>query len=166
MAEDINWEEVYDAFLPRLFYFFCYKVGDPQVAEELTAVTFEKAWKSRGGFRKDRGQVQAWLFGIARHVAGDYLRKPFREVALEEMPEIPEKYSLDEDLQRQLDFQKVSRILSTFSERDRELISLKYGAEMTNREIARMMSLSESNVGTILSRVVAKLRKEWEQDYG
>jgi len=157
---------VYDAFLPRLFYFFCYKVGDPQVAEELTAVTFEKAWRSRRGFCKDRGQVQAWLFGIARHVAGDYLRKPFREVALDEMPELSDNPSLDEDLQRQLDFQKVSRILSTFPERDRELISLKYGAELTNREIAGLAGLSESNVGTILSRVVSKLRKEWEQDHG
>jgi len=166
MAEDINWEEVYDTFLSRLYHFFCYKVGDSQVAEELTAVTFEKAWKSRRGFRQDRGQVQNWVFGIARHVAGDYIRKPFHEVALEEIPEIPESNSLDEDLQRQMDFQIVSKILSTFPERDRELISLKYGAELTNREIARLTGLSESNVGTILSRGVTKLRKEWEQDHG
>jgi RNA polymerase sigma-70 factor (ECF subfamily) len=94
------------------------------------------------------------------------MRKPFHEVALEEIPEIPESHSLDEDLQRRLDFQIVSKILSTFPARDRELISLKYGAELTNREISRLTGLSESNVGTILSRVVAKLRKEWEQDHG
>ena len=40
---------------------------------------------------------------------------------------------------------------------------MKYGAELTNREIAHMTGLSESNVGTILHRVVVKLRMEWEK---
>lgn len=166
MAQDIDWEEVYDIFLPKIFHFFCYKVGDPQVAEELSAITFEKAWTSRRSFRKERGQVQDWLFGIARHVAGDHLRRPFREVSLGEIYEIPDHSCIDEEVHRLLDFQKVARLLSEFPEREKELISLKYGAEMTNREIARLTGLSESNVGTILSRVVAKLRKEWEQDHG
>lgn len=164
--EDLNWVEVYDTCLSRIFHFFCYKVGDPQTAEELTAITFEKAWRSRGSFRKDGGKIHAWLLGIARHVAGDHFRKPSREVALDQAFEIPAASSIDEDLQRRLDFQKVSRILAQFPDRQRELVALKYGAELTNREIARLTGLSESNVGTILHRVVARLRKEWEQEHG
>ena len=161
---DIDWEEVYDAFIPRIFHFFCYKVGDPLTAEELTSATFEKAWASRRNFRKDRGQIQGWLLGIARHVAGDHFRKPSREVALGEGFDIPADYSVDEDLQRRLDYQKVTKILSTFPERQRELVALKYGAELTNREIASITRLSESNVGTILHRVLGRIRNEWEQD--
>jgi RNA polymerase sigma-70 factor, ECF subfamily len=163
---EIDWEGVYTALLSRIFHFFCYKVGDPQLAEELTAITFEKAWASRGSFREDLGQIPAWLLGIARHVAGDHFRKPSREVALDEAFEISAPSSIDEDLQRRLDFQKVSRILSQFPDRERELVALKYGAEVTNREIARLTGLSESNVGTILHRVVGRLRKEWEQEDG
>ncbi len=55
--------------------------------------------------------------------------------------------------------------LNKFPDRERELVALKYGAELTNREIARMTGLSESNVGTILNRVVAKLRNEWEKNH-
>jgi RNA polymerase sigma-70 factor, ECF subfamily len=49
-------------------------------------------------------------------------------------------------------------------EREQELIALKYGADLTNREIARLTGLSETNVGSILYRVVRKLRQRWEQD--
>ncbi len=46
-------------------------------------------------------------------------------------------------------------------QRERELLAFKYGAELTNREIARVTKLSESNVGTILHRAVATLRSRW-----
>jgi len=52
-------------------------------------------------------------------------------------------------------------LLRTLSDRDRELIALKYGAEATNRAIAELTGLSESNVGTILHRVVQTLRRDW-----
>lgn len=162
MSEAIDWDEVYNTFLPRIFHFFCYKVGSPQLAEELTAATFEKAWAGRLNYRSDRGQISAWLLGIARNVAADYFRRPSREVSLEAAFEIPAA-AADEDLQRRLDFQKVTRLLAQFPVRERELVELKYGAELTNREIARLTGLSESNVGTILHRVVTKLRKEWER---
>jgi len=44
------------------------------------------------------------------------------------------------------------------------LISLKYGGGLNNREIASLTGLTESNVGTILHRVVEDLRKQWEDD--
>jgi len=87
-----------------------------------------------------------------------------REVALGEGFDIPADYSVDEDLQRRLDYQNVIKILSAFPERERELVALKYGAELTNREIASITRLSESNVGTILHRVLGRIRNEWEQD--
>jgi RNA polymerase sigma-70 factor (ECF subfamily) len=41
---------------------------------------------------------------------------------------------------------------------------MKYGAELTNRKIAELTGLSETNVGTILYRVVRKLRAQWEEE--
>jgi RNA polymerase sigma-70 factor (ECF subfamily) len=162
--EDIDLEVVYDTFLPRIFHFFCYKVGDSDVAEELTAVTFEKAWASRAKYKKGLGQIDAWILGIARHVAGDHFRKFHQEVRLTDSIEIMAPTLVDEDLQHRQDFQIVFRILSGFPERERELVALKYGAGLTNREISRLTGLSESNVGTILFRVIDKVRKEYGQE--
>lgn len=164
-AKNLDWDEIYEETLPRIFHFFCYKVGDPEIAEELTAITFEKAWYSRNNYRKDLSDVFGWLLGIARHVAGDFFRKPIREVSLENIPEISDYAAMDDDLQRQWDIKRISILLYQLPSREKELIALKYGAELTNREIAKLTGLSESNVGTILYRNVSRLRKEWEQDH-
>jgi RNA polymerase sigma-70 factor (ECF subfamily) len=164
-AAEIDWQNVYSASLPKIFHYFCYKVGNPSVAEDLTAHTFEKAWKSRNNFKKDLGEVQHWLLGIAQHVAIDHFRKRSREISFDDLPERSLTSSFEEDVQRQLDFQTIMVLLEQHTDRERELIAMKYGAELTNREIARLTGLSESNVGTILNRVINKLRIGWEESH-
>jgi RNA polymerase sigma-70 factor, ECF subfamily len=51
--------------------------------------------------------------------------------------------------------------MARLPERERELLALKFGAGATNRDIARVTGLSESNVGTILHRTVQALRSQW-----
>ena len=55
-------------------------------------------------------------------------------------------------------------MLTSFREREREIFSLKYGAQFTNRSIARMIGITESNVGTILHRIVSRLKEQWEHE--
>jgi RNA polymerase sigma-70 factor (ECF subfamily) len=164
-TEDMDWQSVYADSLPKIFHYFCYKVGDPSLAEDLTATTFEKAWLSRGNFRSDLGQLQSWLMGIARNVAFDHFRKKDREIPLKEGAGQSLMASFDEPLQQKLDFEFIQSILAQFPERERDLIAYKYGAELTNREIAKLTGLSETNVGTILHRVVEKLRTEWKKHH-
>jgi len=57
-------------------------------------------------------------------------------------------------------------MLTQLPVRERELIALKYGGGLTNRVIAKTTGLSESNVGTILHRVVGRLRLQWEDEHG
>jgi RNA polymerase sigma-70 factor (ECF subfamily) len=163
-APGMDWEEIFEVYLPRVFHFFCYREGNADVAEELTAQTFEKAWAHRQQYCRERGEVQAWLLGIARNVASDHFRRPSREVELEEAHNLSTQTALEDDLQRRMDFQKVVHILGRGSQLERDLVALKYGAELTNRQIARLTGLSESNVGTILHRVVSRIRKEWEYE--
>jgi RNA polymerase sigma-70 factor (ECF subfamily) len=61
---------------------------------------------------------------------------------------------------------RLTALLATLPDRDRELLSLKYGAGLTNRAIARITGLSESNVGTIVHRAVQALRAAWPQEIG
>jgi RNA polymerase sigma factor (sigma-70 family) len=56
----------------------------------------------------------------------------------------------------------LSRVLANLPERERELVSLKFGADLNNREISVITRLSESNVGTLLNRVLQKLREQWK----
>jgi len=162
IAENMDWREVYDHLLPRLFHYFFYKIGDQFLAEELTAITFEKAWTSREKYKPDLGAFQFWLFGIAQKVAADHFRKNKNEIPLDAVNP-PSSQKVEKEIESKADAERLASILKILPERERSLISLKYGAELNNREIARQTGLSESNVGTILFRAVTKLRKKWEQ---
>lgn len=161
--EAVDWAAVYREQLPRVYNFFRYRLGDDQTAEDLTAMTFEKAWRSRERYRRDLGAFEAWLFGIARRVAADHLRRRRHDVSLEDLADPPDPRALAELVQRQDDLARLGLLLAELPPRERELIALKYGGEMTNRAIAAVTGLSESNVGTIVHRAVGKLRDKWEE---
>jgi RNA polymerase sigma-70 factor (ECF subfamily) len=162
LAEEIDWEATYKEYLPRVYNFFRYRLGDRTLAEDLTSLTFEKAWRERGRFRRDLSAFSTWLFTIARNVATDHFRRKGRNISLEAIRERADPISLEETVQRNHDFARLNALLSQFTVRERELVALKYGAGLNNREIARLTRLSESNVGVILHRVVERLRFEME----
>lgn len=160
--DDVNWDEVYAEQLPRVLNFFRYRCGNPADAEDLTSITFEKAWRGRDRYRRDKGAFSTWLFTIARNAAVDHYRARTPLVPLDEAVAVAAGSATPEDESAlRSDAARLTALLSTLTDRDRELIALKYGAEMTNREIARATGLSESNVGTILYRAVQTLRERW-----
>jgi RNA polymerase sigma-70 factor (ECF subfamily) len=165
LAEEIDWGAAYQEYLPRVYNFFWYRLSDESLAEDLTAATFEKAWRGRGRFRRDLSAFSTWLFTIARNVAADHFRRRGPEIPLEAVREQPDPASLEETVQRDQDFAQLSSILSQLPARECELIAFKYGAGLNNREIARLTRLSESNVGTILNRTIEKLRMQMEVDH-
>jgi RNA polymerase sigma-70 factor (ECF subfamily) len=152
---------LYKAELPRIYNFFRYRVGDGSVAEDLTSATFEKAWGARERYRRDLGAFSTWLFTIARNVATDHFRRSGREVSLDAVSERPGGGDPEADAIRRSDFERLSSLLAELPERERELLALKYGAGLTNREIARVTGLTESNVGTLAHRTVKTLRARW-----
>jgi len=160
-VEDINWDSVVNNELPRLHNYFRYRLGDESVAEELTSTVLEKAWLKRHRYRKDRASFSTWLFAIAQNEVVGYLRK--RQISLPiSMAETATGETAEYGLEQSQDIQHLSRLLADLPARERELISLKFGADLNNREISAITGLSESNVGTILNRVMQKLREQWK----
>ena len=162
VAAEPDWEQVYAEQLPLVLNFFRYRLGDAADAEDLTARTFEKAWRSRHGYRRDVAGFATWLLTIARNVAIDHLRERRRDEPLDVAAGVP---SVDDTPEQQAlqhsEAQRLAALLAALPAQPRELIAMKYGAEMTNRAIAQATGLSESNVGTILHRAVHTLRNKW-----
>jgi RNA polymerase sigma-70 factor, ECF subfamily len=164
MATPTDWEALYARELPRVYNFFRYRVGEGAMAEDLTAATFEKAWRARDRYRHDLGAFSTWLFTIARRVAVDHFRRRRPDVPLESVQSQAGEHSTEDAVQRRRDFARLAALLAELPARERELVALKYGADLNNREVARLTGLSESNVGTLLHRTVHKLRRAWEAD--
>jgi RNA polymerase sigma-70 factor (ECF subfamily) len=163
-ATSADWEALYARELPRVYNFFRYRVGDGALAEDLTAATFEKAWRARDRYRRDLGAFSTWLFTIARRVAVDHFRRARPEVPLEAARRQAGEASPEDAAAQRRDAARQARLLAELPAAERELVALKYGAGLTNREVARLTGLSETNVGTRLHRMVLKLRRAWEAD--
>ncbi len=161
----VDWEAAYQADLPRLYNFFRYRVGDDRVAEDLTAETFEKAWRNRQRYQHNLATFSTWLFTIAKHVAVDHFRKQPGEVPLDRELNAATDETLDGLIQQRSDYERLSILLARLNGPRRELVALKYGAGLTNRSIASVSGITESNVGTILYRITQQLRAAWEEDH-
>lgn len=158
--------ELYEEYLPKVFRYVQYRVSNIELTEDLTSTVFEKALTNFSRYSKDRAKFSTWLFSIARNVVIDHYRVQGRRgtVSLEEAADISsDGLSPDEELDRKEELTKLRVSLSGLSSEEQEIISLKFGSELNNRQIARMLGLSESNVGTKLYRAVRKLRDSFQE---
>lgn len=163
-AREADWDALYADQLPRVYNYFRYRVGSGPVAEDLTSLTFEKAWTARHRYRRDLAAFSTWLMTIARNAATDYYRRRRDHAPLEAAEHVASGDDPHRSLERLEDFERLQRLLNSLPERDQELVSLKYGAGLTNRVIAKQLQLTETNVGTLLHRVVLKLRADWDEE--
>lgn len=162
-AREADWDALYTALLPRVHDFFRYRVGPGPEAEDLTAVTFQKAWQARARYRRDKGAFTTWLFTIARNVAVDHFRSRRTLAPLDAAMHVAGGPEADAAAERGSDVDRLGRLLAELPDREREIVALKYGGGYEHRDIARLMGLTESNVGTILHRTVVALRSRWQE---
>ena len=122
---------------------------------------FEKALMGFSSYRSEKASFSTWLLSIARHVVVDHYRVSGKRqtIPLKETANMSsENTSPEEEAVRREELQKLQICLAGLRQQEQEIISLKFGAELTNRQIAKMLELSESNVGTTLYRAVRKLK--------
>lgn len=160
-AAALDWAAVYEVEMPRVLNFFRYRVREHAVAEDLTAQTFEKAWTRRERY-EEQGKFSAWLMTIARNVATDHYRTSRPHLPIDAAAGRADGLSPEAQMEAKERRERLSRMLSGLPERQQEIVALKYGAELSNGEIARLVGTSESNVGTILHRTIVDLRGRWE----
>jgi RNA polymerase sigma-70 factor (ECF subfamily) len=135
-------------------------LGDRSAAEDVTALAFERLFRSRSRLDPRRGTARAWLFAIARNAALDELRRRRRRSRLEpdlELPGTEDPAEALEDIERRA---AVRDALLALPPRDREIVLLKFHGQLSNSELARALGISESNAGTRLYRALTRLREE------
>lgn len=154
-----DFEALYRSSRDDLYAYAASLLRDRAAAEDVTAQAFERAYRRRRTFNARRGNARAWLFGIARNAALDELRRRRRQAALDIDPEDANAVTPEEGAEHALTRTTVRAALATLDARERELIGLKFYAGLSNRELARVLGVSESNAGTMLHRTVSKLRK-------
>ncbi len=152
-------EDLYRSERDGLHAYLCGMLGPGASAEDAAQAAFEKAWRRRHLYRPSRGSRRAWLYTIARNTALDELRRRARQAqpGLEEAAaDGPDEGGLPQLAQRRELLDAMRRLPA----RDREILALRYWADLPAGEIAALTGLSASNVTTCAHRALAQLRKE------
>jgi len=150
--------EMYEDNVDRVYAFFGYRLRSREAAEDLTQATFEKAYKAWALFDETLASSGTWLMTIARNTLVDSYRRDRsdREESLDDSDDaaalgVPDEHDLG--LSPELE-----AALGELDDKQRELIALRYGADLTGPEIADLTDLSLDNVHQILSRSLRKMR--------
>jgi RNA polymerase sigma factor (sigma-70 family) len=141
-----------EPLIRRVYAYAAYRVGDGPDAEDITSETFERALRYRKSYDPQKGEPVAWLLGIAKRcIDGSYSNTEF---ATEDL-DAPDPSDLEDETIRRLN---VSRAVATLDERDRELVALRYGADMTARQIAELLGARTNAIEVALHRALGRLR--------
>lgn len=156
-----DFKELYEEHLTAVFNFCLYRVGDYALAEDLTADTFERAWRSRRKFDPNKALFTTWLFAIARNRVADRHRWQERHAIVELNGQHADSAPLLEEMAARAEkIQQLNDLVRTLTESQQDLIALKFGAGLTNRAIANLVDKSESAVGSALHRALGKIRQQ------
>jgi RNA polymerase sigma-70 factor, ECF subfamily len=142
-----------DALIRRVSAYVAYRIGDGPDAEDVTSETFERALRYRDSYDGSRAEPIAWLIGIARRCIVDAFAR--REVTIAEPPDVADPKDLEEETVRRL---AVAAAVARLEARDRELIALRYGADMTARQIGEVLEMNTNAVDVALYRALSRLR--------
>jgi len=163
-----DFEELYAKYLPKIYNYVCYRVGDRRAAEDLTAEIFERALTHLHTYQADKGAFSTWLFQIAHNRVANYWRSKKRAPMLCSLEAIPTLVRREKSPEQQLiqdeQVQRLYNHLHQLPDRQRDIIALKFGADLSNKEIARMMRIKANYVGVLLYRAVQKLRQALEEE--
>ena len=153
--------------MPRLYRYLCYQTRDRGVVEEITSRTCEKALSKVHLYDPARGDLRVWMFGIARNELRAYYRSLKQQpdlVPIDQLQEFTFQISSPEqEFQRKETFIQLFHVLGEFPERDRAIIGLRFGAELSLRQIASIMGLSENHVSVLLHRSIDKLKTRMKE---
>jgi RNA polymerase sigma factor (sigma-70 family) len=155
--------ELYHQYLPRILNYMRLRVNNEDLAQDLTAEVFERA-VSRQHTLRQRKAFGAWLFRIARNTVAGYYRRRRPTVPLEQAPDQPAPDPAPPDaVMRREELARLQLALTTLAEREQEIIRLKFGAGLGNKEIGEILHLQAGHVAVILFRALRKLRARLEE---
>ncbi len=157
--------ELYDRYAAKIYNYIYYQVGDPDLAEDLTASVFTKLLDA---IRTDKAwqlSFSAWLYRIAHNLVVDHFRRAEHEKALPLNELITA--AVDDPLssvERTLSSDAVRKAMRNLTAEQQLVILLKFSEELSNQEVAQIMGKTEGAIKSLQYRALAALRRCLETD--
>jgi RNA polymerase sigma-70 factor (ECF subfamily) len=150
---------LYADHAPSLYSFLSYRTGNSVLAEDLLADTFERVLRTRRGYDRRRGSERTWLYAIALNCVRDNARRIGAETrALSRLVPAGGAH-LEPGFAGLEDREALLEALGTLSEREREAVALRFGADLSLADVAAILGEPRSKIETRVYRGLTKLRR-------
>lgn len=155
-------ENLYRSLYGSTYSYIRYRCNDQDLAEELTARVFMRLLETLDTYSRAKGPFKPWFYALTRNVIADHFRRHrirngFLRAARtpdREGPASPEERLISRETNREL-----LQALRLLSDRERDLLGMKFAFDLKYREISEMTGLTESNIGVIVFRAMRRLRE-------
>jgi RNA polymerase sigma-70 factor (ECF subfamily) len=157
---DRDFERLYAEHAQGLFGFLAYRTGDRILAEDLVADTFERVLRSRTRFDPRKGRQKAWVYAIALNLLRDSARRSQTESRALERATVgagPQEAWPHDALDVR---DELKRALAQLSAEERDVVALRFGADLPVKEIATAIGESLTTTEGRLYRALRKLKGE------
>jgi RNA polymerase sigma-70 factor (ECF subfamily) len=145
--------------IERVYAYVAYRVGDGHDAEDITSATLERALRYKDSFDVRKGEPVGWLIGIARREIATHFGDT--DYSIEDVPEMQAPGDLSLDSVNRLDLRKA---VAALEPRDRELVALRYGADLSAKRIAALFDVKTNAIEVALHRALRRLRDRLEPE--
>lgn len=153
---------LYDRYMKPVYRYLVCRVNDVQTAEDLTTQVFLTALERFSQYR-GHGKFAAWLFTIARNKSIDFFRTSRREIPLEDCP-VQKTIGEDQTCAGD-DARHILALIATYLPEERDLLDMRFAAEMSFGEMAQVLHRSENAVKKQVYRLLERIRKELENGH-
>jgi RNA polymerase sigma factor (sigma-70 family) len=147
----VDFERLFEDHFDAIYGYLARRVG-PDLARDLAAETFTRAYAGRKRFDPARGEPRAWLFGIAHNLLRRHYRDEERRLQAFARIELREETTSDEPW--------VAEALSVLSREERDALLLFAWADLSYDQIAEALGLPIGTVRSRLNRARTRLRDE------
>jgi RNA polymerase sigma-70 factor (ECF subfamily) len=158
--------ELYRRYVQRVHAFVYRRSRSSELAEEITASTFERALRALPSFRWRDGGFQAWLYRIAANELATHYRKAQRQHSERGQRAARQLHDVVPATEPSLDAGDSSPVLEALgqlNERYQRAITLRYLSGLSPEDAAHAMELSKATFAVVLHRAMGALRKAVDQ---
>lgn len=160
--------ELYERYVDRIYNYIFYRTGDAAEAEDLTARVFYRALGHIGEYQARGAPFAAWLYRIAHNLVANWYRDRSRHknIRLDDIAGLVERgASPHQRAESNEETQTLLRAIRKLPAERQQLLILKFGDELSNEEIARVMGRTEGAIKSLYHRTLVMLRNELQEDF-
>jgi RNA polymerase sigma-70 factor (ECF subfamily) len=153
--------KAFEMYYDKVYSFFFYHVHDHELAQDLAGEVFCRVASSWSRYDPQKATISTWVFTLAKNLLRDSWRK--RKLPQVELVDMPASLDIEEDVEKMDQRRMLCKALRTLTDRERELIGLRYVAELSISEIAPLTGLTPNHISVTLFRSMKKLQKELQK---